>query len=104
MVIAQMEKDHQIQQLDVPYFQYMQQKIIPLVEPDLEVLNGKELAELEYVVNKYGDWNADKISERSHGDMPWKATKKEGDIIHYDFAMYRNGLYSVTVGRDDDEN
>jgi uncharacterized phage-associated protein len=95
-VIAQMEAENQIRQIEVPYFQYMQQRIIPLVEPDLSILNGRELAELDYVVGKYGDWNAEKLSEWSHGDLPWKATDNVGEIIHYDFAIYRNALYAVT--------
>lgn len=74
-VIAQMEKEHQIQQVEVPYFQYTQQKIIPLIDADVGIFNGKELAELEYVINKYGDRNADKLSEWSHGDKPWKTTE-----------------------------
>jgi hypothetical protein len=65
-VIAQMEAENQIRQLEVPYFQYTQQKIMPLVEPDLSMLNGQELAELDYVIDKYGDWNAEKLSEWSH--------------------------------------
>ncbi|MDR2415061.1 MAG: DUF4065 domain-containing protein [Candidatus Peribacteria bacterium] len=75
-VIAQMEKEHQIQQVEVPYFQYTQQKIIPLIDADVGVFNGKELAELNYVIRTYGDRNADKLSEWSHGDKPWKTTEK----------------------------
>jgi hypothetical protein len=52
-VIAQMEAEDQIRQMEVPYFQYTQQKITPLVDPDLSVLTGRELAELDYVVDKY---------------------------------------------------
>lgn len=104
MIINDMEAQHQIKRLEVPYFQYSQIKILPLVTPDMTVLKGDELAEIDEVISKYGDWNADRLSEWSHGDLPWKATKEMGTVMAYDFAMYRNHLYSVTVGRDDGDD
>ena len=103
-VIAQMKEDHQITQIEVPYFQYTQQKLISLVDPDLTELDGRELSEIDEVIEKYGDRNAYRLTERSHGDMPWKATKNIGDVMHYDFAIYRDPIYSVTVGWDDDSD
>lgn len=98
-----MEKENQIKQIDVPYFQYTQTKVIPLVMPDMTILQGDELAEIDAVINKYGDWNAEKLSEWSHGDMPWKATKQEGAVISYGLVGYRDEPYIVTQ-RDGDED
>jgi transcriptional regulator with XRE-family HTH domain len=102
-VIAQMEKEHQIKQMEIPYFQYMQQRIIPLVSPDLTAVNGQEMVEIDEVIKKYGDWNAEKLSERSHGDMPRKATKKEGGVISYGLVGYRDEIYAVTQRDGDDD-
>jgi hypothetical protein len=36
--------------------------------------------------------------------LPWKATDNVGEIIHYDFAIYRNALYAVTWPEDDEND
>lgn len=38
--------------------------------------------------------NASQISEYSHGDMPWRATKDYEDI-NYELVFYRDPKYSV---------
>ncbi len=40
------------------------------------------------------DWSASGISDYSHNDMPWKASK-EGEIIDYELAFYRTPPFSV---------
>jgi regulation of enolase protein 1 (concanavalin A-like superfamily) len=40
------------------------------------------------------DWSATAISQYSHNDMPWRATK-EGEEINYELAFYREIPYTV---------
>lgn len=82
-ILPQMEKEGIVKQIEVPYFNYHQQKIIPLVVPDISVLSASEIAEIDNVINNYSDKSAEWLSERSHNDMPYKATKDVGDIISY---------------------
>jgi len=48
------------------------------------------------------DWSASGISNYSHNDMPWKASK-EGEEISYELAFYRRPPYSVRAYKEDDE-
>jgi hypothetical protein len=40
------------------------------------------------------DWSASAISDYSHKDLPWLATK-EGEEIKYELAFYREAPFSV---------
>lgn len=102
IILPQMEQEKTIQQIEVPYFNYTQQKIIPLVSPDINVLSATEREDIDYVIKKYSDESADWLSERSHNDMPYKATKKIWETISYWLVAYRDPLYSVSERKDED--
>jgi hypothetical protein len=74
-ILPQMEKESLIKQMEIPYFGYKQQRILPLIVPDLSVLNATEIQDIDEVIAKYADKSADRLSDFSHGDMPYKATK-----------------------------
>lgn len=101
-ILPIMEQEQIIRQIEVPYFHYTQQKIIPLVTPDMNVLSAIEIAEIDAVINNYSDKSADRLSERSHNDMPYKATKNIWDTISYGLVTYRDSLYSVSERKDAD--
>jgi len=101
LVLPQMEQEQSIKQIEVPYFHYTQQKILPLVLPDTSILSAIEIQEIDNVVNMYSDKSADWLSNWSHGDMPYKATKKIGDTISYRLVGYRDPMYCVTERVDD---
>lgn len=44
-------------------------------------------------------WSASKISEYSHKYIPWLASK-EGEIIDYELAFYREFPYSARIYND----
>lgn len=102
IILPQMEQEKSIKQIEVPYFDYTQQKILPLVAPDMSVFSAIETAEIDNVINNYSDKNADWLSSRSHNDMPYKATKNIGDTISYGLVAYRDDLYSVSERKDED--
>jgi transcriptional regulator with XRE-family HTH domain len=93
-IVEKMEKDKEITRVKDKYFDYPQTKYLPLREPDLTVLNGREKELIDEVLNKLSDMNAAQISEYSHNDVPWLTTN-EGKVIHYESVFYRTVPYSV---------
>jgi len=77
-------------------------KYLPLVDPDLSVLNAQEIEVINDVINEFSPMNASQISAHSHGDMPWKATEDK-EIIDYELVFYRDPMYSVREYEDDEE-
>jgi len=92
--IAQMMKDGQLQRLKTDFHGYPQTRYLPLVKADLTLLKASEKEVLDKVIAQYSDWSAAAISNYSHKDMPWLASK-EGGYIDYELAFYREAPYSV---------
>ena len=67
---------------------------IPLIKPDLTLLKASEKEVIDKVIGQYSDWSAAAISNYSHKDMPWLASK-EGEEIDYELAFYREAPFSV---------
>lgn len=92
-IIQQMEGKHLVT-IKTQYFKYPQRKYLPLREPDLSVLNARELQMIDSVLEKLSDKNAAEISVYSHNDVPWLTTE-DGKIIEYESVFYRTPAYSV---------
>ena len=86
----------------VDYHGYPQKRYLPLREPDLSVLNGRELELINEVLDRLSDMGARQISEYPHDDIPW-LTADDGDIIQYEAVFYRTPKYSVREYMDDEE-
>jgi len=93
-ILEAMIKDGQLQRIHTEYHGFPQKRYIPLEKPDMSELSASELSVIEQVVNQYADWSAKKISAHSHKDVPWKASK-EGEIIDYELAFYREAPFSA---------
>jgi uncharacterized phage-associated protein len=100
-IINQMIEEGQLQRFKTDYHGIPQTRYLPLEKANLTRLSAAEKTVIDHVVQQMGDWNASRISEYSHKDMPWLATK-DGDYISYNLAFYRELPYSVRVY--DDEN
>ncbi len=100
-IINQMIEGGQLDRIKTEYHGFPQTRYIPLEKADLRQLSAAEMTVIDNVIRLMSDWNANKISEYSHKDMPWLATK-DGDYISYNLAFYRELPYSVRVY--DDEN
>lgn len=72
-----------------------QMRFFALAEPDLSVFDGREKELLDRTIAKLSSMNATQISELSHRDMPWKATRLKGEI-DYELVFYRDDLLSIT--------
>ena len=64
-------------------------------EPDTTLLTKDELATIDEVIDKYSDWTANRISEYSHGDMPWLAAEYNEEL-DYEFVFYRDEEYEAS--------
>jgi uncharacterized phage-associated protein len=94
VIINQMIADKQMQRLKTEYFGLQQTRFLPLVKANLSQLKASEKVVIDKVLDQMSDWSAKALSDYSHKDMPWLATK-EGDQINYELAFYREAPYSV---------
>jgi hypothetical protein len=93
-VIQQMISANQIMRFKTQYHGYPQTRYLPLLKPNLELLKASEKEVIDKVIDQFSDWSASKISDYSHKDIPWLASK-DGEIIDYELAFYREIPYSV---------
>lgn len=103
LVIDSMVKRQEIKEVEVPYYNFKQIRLIPLISSDLSVFNAQELAQINEIIHKYSDKSADWLTNRSHWDMPWKATPNLWDKISYWLCMYRDNIYAVSEWEDDED-
>lgn len=99
-IINKMIENEQLKCIKTTYHNFPQKRYIPLVKPDLTQLSAAEKSVIDNVILQLSDWNANKISEYSHKDIPWLATK-ENEFISYNLAFYRELPYSVRVYEDE---
>lgn len=99
-IINLMMADKMIQRIKTDYHGYQQTRYIPLVKPNLKELMASEKDVIDRVIDQFSDWSASAISDYSHNDMPWLASK-DGETIDYELAFYREYPYSVRTYDDD---
>ena len=102
-IIDQMEHKGEIKPIKDQYYGYTQKRYIPLKKADLTMLKASEKEIVDQVINQLSDKTAAEISEYSHGDVPWKATK-DTEVIDYELVFYRMPAYSVRSYPDEDSN
>jgi len=100
-IVRKMEQAGDLVRVESKHFQYPQRKYLPLREPDLSVITGQEKALIDDVLGRLAEMSAAKISEWSHGDVPWLGTA-EGKPIPYESVFYRTAPYSQRVYGEDD--
>ncbi len=93
-IINQMIKAGQLQRVKTEYYGLQQTRYLPLIKADLTELKANEKAVIDRVIEQMSDWSASAISNYSHKDMPWLATK-DGEEINYELAFYRDAPFSV---------
>jgi len=99
-VITQMISSKLLKRFKTEYHGYPQTRYIPLAKSDLTNLKASEKEVIDKVIEQYSDWSTSSISDYSHKDMPWLASK-DGEAIDYELVFYREAPYSV---RTYDEN
>jgi transcriptional regulator with XRE-family HTH domain len=99
-LVDAMSESRELVRVVQPYFDFEQKRYLPLRNPDLSKLSGRELDLINDVLHRLSDMSARQISEYSHKDIPWLTTE-EGDVIAYESVFYRTPEYSVRAGEDD---
>lgn len=93
-IINQMIEASHLQRVKTDYHGYPQTRYLPLIKPDLTQLKASEKTVIDMVIEQMSDWSASAISNYSHKDMPWMASK-EGEEINYELVFYREAPFSV---------
>ena len=93
-IVLQMIDNAQLQRVKTEYHGYPQTRYLPLVKADLTELKASEKEVIDSVIQQMSDWSAAAISNYSHMDMPWLASK-EGEEINYELAFYRDAPFSL---------
>jgi transcriptional regulator with XRE-family HTH domain len=93
-IVTGMIEKGEIKKIKTQYFNKLQTRYLPLAKPDLTKLLASQKEIIDKVIDQMSDWSAASISTYSHNDMPWKASK-EGEIINYELAFYREPPFSV---------
>ena len=90
----------ELEVLDTKYFNHTQKKYLPVIKPRLEHISAEELKHIDEVLARLSDKTATELSNLSHRDMPWLATKDRMPI-DYQLAMYRTTETSVKEPEDE---
>ena len=93
-IIKQMIDSGQLQRVKTDYRGYPQTRYLPLEKADLTDLRASEKEVIDRVIEQMSDWSASAISNYSHKDIPWLASR-EGEEINYELAFYREAPFSV---------
>ncbi len=102
-IINQMIDKEQLQRVKTEYHGYPQTRYLPLEKADLTELKASEKEVIDRVIEQMSDWSASAISNYSHKDMPWLASK-DGEEINYELAFYRDTPFSVrNYGEENEE-
>lgn len=99
-IVESMESKGELETVKSKYFLHEQTKYLPRREPDISVLNAKEIKHIDEVLSRLSDKSAKKLSDYSHLDIPWLGTK-DGEIIKYEAVFYRTPETSVRIYDDD---
>lgn len=93
-IIDQMIKNGELMRIKTDYYGMQQTRFIPLVKANLTELKASEKEVIDKVIEQMSDWSAKSISNYSHNDMPWLASR-QGEEINYELVFYRDTPYSV---------
>ena len=101
-IIQQMIDQNQLQRIKTKYHGYPQTRYLPLEKSNLTELRASEKEVIDRVIEQLSDWSASAISNYSHKDIPWQASK-EGEDIDYELTFYREAPFSVRNYKEDIE-
>lgn len=93
-IINQMIAKRQLQRVKSSFHGFPQTRYLPLEKADLTELKASEKEVIDRVIEQMSDWSATAISNYSHKDMPWLASKV-GEEINYELVFYREAPFSV---------
>lgn len=99
-IVKGMEQRDELEIVETKFFNNKQKKYLPNVKFELHKLSAKELEHINEELLRLADKTATELSDMSHKDTPWLASK-QGEAIDYQLAMYRNDTTSVKEYEDE---
>ena len=93
-IIENMKETGELEVVETPYFMHVQKKYLPVRRADLSCLSADEIKHIDKVLERLADKSAAELTDLSHKDTPWIATKPN-KRIDYQLAMYRTDETSV---------
>ena len=93
-IVKQMERDGDLAPVVKKYFQYDQKKYLPRRKADLSIFSAREKELIDAEIERFKDFNADKIKEYSHKDVPWIGTD-DLQPISYEAVFCRTAEFSM---------
>jgi transcriptional regulator with XRE-family HTH domain len=102
-IMQELVKENKVEPIKSKFYQYPQTKYIinPAVEPDLSVIDGREMEHIDWELDRLSNLTATGISDLSHQDVPWM-TAEPGKPLHYEAVFYRTDATSVRKYDDED--
>jgi transcriptional regulator with XRE-family HTH domain len=99
-VVDSMQRAGELDVVETPYFTHKQRKYLPTTRASLTQLSAQELEHINDELVRLADKSATELSELSHKDTPWLASKDK-EVIDYQLAMYRTDATSVRKLEDE---
>jgi transcriptional regulator with XRE-family HTH domain len=93
-IVKQMEKDGDLTPVVKSYFQYDQKKYLPRRSADLSDFSAQEKELIDWEIERFKDFNATKMREYSHKDVPWVGAN-DLQPINYEAVFSRTDEFSV---------
>jgi transcriptional regulator with XRE-family HTH domain len=100
-IVTQMEKDGDLLRVTKKYFQHDQKKYLPRRAADLSDFSAREKELIDWEIERFKDFNASKIREYSHNDVPWVGAD-DMQPIDYESVFYRTPEFSVRQYDEED--
>ena len=93
-IVAQMEKDGDLARVTKKYFQHEQKKYLPLRSANLSSFSAQEKELIDWEIERFKDFNATKMRDYSHKDVPWIGAD-DLEPIDYEAVFSRTDEFSV---------
>lgn len=93
-IIAQMEQNGDLTHVTKKYFQHDQKKYLPRRSADLSNFSAPEKELIDWEIERFKDFNATKMRNYSHKDVPWIGAD-DLQLINYEAVFSRTDEFSV---------
>jgi len=93
-IVAQMEQDGDLTRVTKKYFQHDQKKYLPRRSADLSNFSAQEKELIDWEIERFKDFNATKMRDYSHRDVPWIGAE-DLQLINYEAVFSRTDEFSV---------
>lgn len=93
-IVKEMEEEGDLVPVVKKYFQHDQKKYLPLRKANLSKFSAREKDLIDWEIERFKDFNATKMKDYSHKDVPWIGTD-ELQAIDYEAVFSRTDEFSV---------